>query len=346
MLSLHRASDRRPATRWGRARCLGAVLVLGAACTSDAAPLAVAPAASSGERPPAPKPDPSRSEPTCLGPLEAPLKLRAAAGTLTLGVLAGLKDSDDENLASLRGLALDLQRRGAEALVANGDVGDTAEAQVALLSALTATGLPVLVQPGNRELRADLDAAVAEVRRRGGKLTDLSHTRLIDLGDALLAGLPGGFERRQVRSEGACLYVQRDVELLAGALDKLQAGAAPTILVAPAPPRGEGARALDFSEGQNLGDPRLATLLTPQRAQFGLFGQVWESGGRAVDGAGKPVAPGAPAAQLYLNPGAADRTTWPMSDGSSANGLAALFTLRGRTATYEVVRAPTAAKTP
>ena len=37
-------------------------------------------------------------------------------------------------------------------------------------------------------------------------------------------------------------------------------------------------------------------------------GQVWESGGRAIDGAGKPVAPGAELERLYLNPGAADRT--------------------------------------
>jgi hypothetical protein len=267
-------------------------------------------------------------------------------GVLAIGVLAGLKDSDDDNLVVIKALAQELQRRGAEVLVADGDLGDTAEAQVALLSALTSTGLPVLAQPGNRELRADLDASIAEVRRRGGKLTDLSHTRLVDLGDALLAALPGGFERKQVRSEGACLYVQRDLDALAAFLDKVAPGAVPTILVAAAPPRGDNARALDFSDGQNLGDARLAPLLSAQRAQFGFFGQVWESGGRAIDGAGRSVAPGSASAQLYLNPGAADHTPWPMPDSSTSNGLAALFTLRGRMATFEPVRAPPAARTP
>ncbi len=322
----------------------GALLL--ASCTGSAQPPPAVAQTATGDRPAAPKPEPTRSDPACLGPLEAPLKLRAATGTLVLGVLAGLKDSDDDNLAHLKSLAAELQRRGAEALVANGDLGDTVEAQVALLSALSATGLPLLVEPGNRELRADLDAAEAEIRRRGGKLTDLSHTRLVDLGDALLVGLPGGFERKQVRNEGACLYVQRDLDLLAGLLDRLPPGAVPTILVAPAPPRGEGPRALDFSEGLNLGDARLGPLLAAQRAQFGLFGQVWESGGRALDGAGKPLAAGASSAQLYLNPGAADRTAWPMSDGSTANGLAALFTLRGRVATFEVVRAPAPVRSP
>jgi hypothetical protein len=331
----------------GVGRLVGqAVALLFWGCTSSAPPPPAAPQAAPGDRPAAAKPEPTRSDAACLGPLDAPLKLRAATGTLVLGVMAGLKDSDDDNLAHLKVLAAELQRRGAEVLVANGDLGDNAEAQVALLSALASTGLPLLVQPGNRELRADLDAAGAEVRRRGGKLTDLSHTRLVDLGDALLAGLPGGFERKQVRHEGACLYVQRDLDLLAGFLDKLPPGAVPTILVAAAPPRGEGARALDFSDGQNLGDGRLGPLLTAQRAQFGFFGQVWESGGRAVDGAGRALAAGAASAQLYLNPGAADRTAWPMSDGTSANGLAALFTLRGRLATFEVVRAPAPARSP
>jgi hypothetical protein len=108
------------------------------------------------------------------------------------------------------------------------------------------------------------------------------------------------------------------------------------LLVAAVPPRGADARALDVSDGQNLGDPRLAQLL--RRAPFGIFGQVWESGGRAIDGAGKPVAPGAEMAQLYLNPGAADRTPWPMADGTMSPGQAALLTVHGRKASVEFVR--------
>jgi hypothetical protein len=119
------------------------------------------------------------------------------------------------------------------------------------------------------------------------------------------------------------------------------------VLVAAVPPRGADAGGLDFSDGQNLGDPRLLPLLTPQRAPFGLFAQVWESGGRAVGPNGRPLPPATAAPQLWLNPGAADRTPWPMSDGSESHGLAALLTVRGRQASYELVRpAPAQARTP
>ena len=324
-----------------RRLCVRLLAVALAGCSEQQRSAAPAPAAPGERLPAAVRREPIRSDPACIGPLDAaPLKLRTATGELRLGVLAGLKDSGDDNVAGLRRMAFELQRRGADLLIASGDLGDTSDAQEALLGALSAPGLPLIVAAGNRELRAELDAAEADLRRRGTALTDLSHTRTVDLGDALVAGLPGAFERKQLRTEGACLYLQQDVDALAAFLDKQPAGAPPVLLVAAVPPRGEGAGALDASDGQNLGDPHLNTLLTTRRAAFGFFGQVWEAGGRAVDGAGKPVGPGVPAAQLYLNPGAADRTPWTMADGSIAHGLAALVSVRGRLASYEVVRAP------
>jgi hypothetical protein len=94
-----------------------------------------------------------------------------------------------------------------------------------------------------------------------------------------------------------------------------------------------------------VGDPRILPLLTRRRAPFGIFGQVWESGGRAVDGSGKPIAQGSVSDQLYLNPGAADRTVWPMADGSRIGGQAALLTVQGRRASVQLVRLPGAEKT-
>lgn len=285
---------------------------------------------------------PGRSDPACAGPFEGPqarVSLRAATGELKLGILAGLKDSDEDNLANLRALTAELVRRGATALLADGDLGDNGEAQTALLGVLTATGLPVLAVAGNRELRGELDGVEAELRKRGARLADLSHTRVVDLGDALVVGLAGTFDRRLLRADGACGYVRRDVDAVAAALDRLAAGPVPAILVAAVPPRGDGPLALDFSEGQNLGDPSLTALLSPRRAPFGVFGQVWEAGGRAVDGRGKPVPQDAPVEQLYLNPGAAERTPWPMSDGTRQAGLAALLTVRGRKAQVAFLRA-------
>jgi len=277
-----------------------------------------------------------RSDAACVAPFEAPgarEKLRAPAGELKLGVLAGLKDADEDNLASLRKLVGELKRRGAEVLVADGDLGDNPDEQDSLLGVLTESALPVLAVAGNREVRSELDAVEADLRQKGARIVDLSRTRVVELGDVTVVGLPGAFERRQLRTEGACVYVQKDIEALAAALDRLQP---PVLLVAAVPPRGQDSRALDVSEGQNVGDARLLALLP--KAQFGIFGQVWESGGRAVDGRGAPVPPKTESERLYLNPGAADRTPWPMADGSTVAGQAALLTIRGRKASWDPVR--------
>jgi hypothetical protein len=289
---------------------------------------------------PAPQGTPQRSDVACEAPPDAPssrVKLRAATGQLRIGVLAGLKDADDENLAVLKKLVAELQRRSADVLLADGDVGDNPDEQETLLGALADSGLPVLAVAGNREVRSDLDAAEAELRKKGAHIVDLSHERIVDLGDATLASLPGTFERRQVHADGACVYGQKDLDAL---LEALGRAAQPVVLVAALPPRGADKNALDVSEGQNVGDPRLLPLL--QRAPFGVFGQVWESGGRAIDGKGKPVAPGVESDRLYLNPGAADRTPWPMADGTTASGLAALVTIRGKKASWEKIAAPPA----
>ena len=308
-----------------------AVLAL-AACREKAAP---APAPAPTPVPPRPV-QPLRSDAACAAPFDSPgarEKLRAPSGEVKIGALAGLKDADEDNVAFIRRLVAELRRRGAEVLIADGDLGDNPDEQETLLGALTDSGLPVLAVAGNREVRSELDAAEGELRKKGARIVDLSHTRVVDLGDVTVVGLPGTFERRLLHAEGACVYVQKDIEAVAAALERIPP---PALLVAAVPPRGQDRNALDVSEGQNVGDPRLVPLL--QKAQFGIFGQVWESGGRAVDRNGAVVAPGTESERLYLNPGAADHTSWPLADGTTVAGQAALLTVRGRKATWQPIR--------
>ncbi len=317
-----------------RSAIVAAALLALSACREKAAPPA-APASAPAPARPVP---PLRSDAACAAPFDAPgarEKLRPATGELKIGALAGLKDADDENLAFIRKLVSELQRRGADVLIADGDVGDNPDEQETLLGTLVESGLPVLAVAGNREVRSELDAAEGELRKKGARIVDLSHARVVDLGDATVVGLPGTFERRLVHADGACVYVQRDIDAVAAALDRI---APPVVLVAAVPPRGQDRNALDVSEGQNIGDPRLLPLL--QKAQFGIFGQVWESGGRAIDRKGTPVPQRTESEQLYLNPGAADHTPWPLSDGTTVAGQAALLTIRGRKATWETIRFP------
>jgi len=322
------------------------VLLLAAfACSCSRKPSSTQPgAASPVAQQPAPPLAQQRSDPACAAPIDSPAsraQVRVASGTIRIGALAGLKDAGDENVAHLRKLVAEVVRRGAEVLVADGDVGDNLDEQQTLLGVLTETGVPVVVAAGNREVRSELDAAENELRKKGAKLWDLSRVRVVDAGDALLVGLPGTFDRRLLHADGACIYGQRDIDALAAFLDRLPAKDPPVVLVMAVPPRGRDKSALDATESQNVGDPRVVPLLTRRRAPFGIFGEVWEAGGRAIDGSSSPVAPGTSSEQLYLNPGAADRTPWLMVDGTRVSGQAALLTVQGRRATMDVVRVGT-----
>src|SRR5437764_9021698 len=127
-----------------RSKALSAAVALAlAGCREQAATPAPQPPVPA----PAPQATPQRSDTSCEAPPEAPsarVKLRAAAGQVRIGVLAGLKDADDDNVAVLRRLVAELKRRGAEVLLADGDLGDNSDEQETLLGALVESGLPVL----------------------------------------------------------------------------------------------------------------------------------------------------------------------------------------------------------
>src|SRR6267143_1107789 len=135
------------------------------ACREKVAPPAAAP--------PAPtlslQTSPLRTDAACAAPFDAPgarEKLRAATGQLRIGVLAGLKDADEDNVAWIRKLVAELKGRGADVLIAAGDLGDNPDEQETLLGAVAESGLPVIAVAGNREVRSDLDAA-GDRRGRG-----------------------------------------------------------------------------------------------------------------------------------------------------------------------------------
>jgi len=70
-------------------------------------------------------------------------------------------------------------------------------------------------------------------------------------------------------------------------------------------------------------------VLQQAKIQFGVFGHILESGGRATDLAGKKqVKPNTLSAELFVNPGPAFADPWPLNGGAVSHGMAALLTLR------------------
>jgi hypothetical protein len=113
------------------------------------------------------------------------------------------------------------------------------------------------------------------------------------------------------------------------------------VLLSHGPPHQSGKQALDFVPGAgNVGDPALRALLKQAQIPFGLFGHILEAGGHATDLDGKPLPPQRPFKSLYLDQGSVNPLPWKMNDGTTSYGLAAIFTLQGTQASYEMMRLP------
>jgi hypothetical protein len=89
-----------------------------------------------------------------------------------------------------------------------------------------------------------------------------------------------------------------------------------------------------------VGDPKLADLLKRMKVPFGVFGHILEAGGHATDLGGKPLAQKKLFPALYVDQGSANPLIWKMNDGTTAYGLAAILTVDGKQASYEVLKAP------
>jgi Icc-related predicted phosphoesterase len=324
------------------------------------------------ELPPAPTPQPAaprvqappaavsgKTQPDCVGPFTAQgesteltiegrtFKRTGATLTVTnpdadhqvvLGVLANFKEVTAENLINLKKYFAFFTAEKAEAILVDGDSGDTSEEIKASLEAIAQTKLPVLVIPGNREPRADFQKAVAEVNQRHPNVLNLTQIRLVNFDDASIVSLPGYYDRRYLTPGAAgCQYFKEDVD---GLTPILAAATYPVVLLSHAEPHGTTPDAIDaFPEG-NAGDNALTLFLQAHPVPFGVFANMHEAGGRATDLASAVIRPGEAREKLYLNPGAADATPWPLNDGTRSYGMAATLTIDEGKGSYRVYRAP------
>jgi Icc-related predicted phosphoesterase len=254
------------------------------------------------------------------------------------GVLANLKEATDENLLNLRKYVLFFEERKVEAVLVAGDVAERQGPIVRLLEPLAATGLPVLVVPGNHEARADFRAALDELAKAHPNVVDMTRVRLVRFDDASIVSLPGYHDPAFITlGEEGCQYHAEDVEALAPIV---AAARGPAVLLAHAEPYGHGGMAIDAVADGNAGDARLTRFLRSGAIPFVVGANIHEAGGRATDLESNPVKEGEPAPRLLLNPGAADAVGWQQRDGSRVQGLAATLTIQAGRGTFHLFRAP------
>ncbi len=261
----------------------------------------------------------------------------AKGDTLVIGAITDIKEDSDDNKANLRHFAAWLTQNKADLILVAGDTGETAAQIEGALGVLAETKLPVFAISGNREGRKAFTAAMKSLRAKYGNVFSLNALRRVAMPQLEVISMPGYFNPHYIHAEDGCRYLPSDV---GSVVDLAKLARAPTLLISHGGPKQEGPLAIDrTSEGDNVGDPELAKAIALAKIPFGVFGNIHEAGGHATDLSGKAVVkPGELVDSLYLHPGPADAVRWGMNDKSESVGMAALLTVKGGKAKYEVLR--------
>lgn len=263
-----------------------------------------------------------------------------AAKKPTLGLLAGIKDLEPETKAMLDTFLAAFDKADVDAIVIGGDTSSEPDGLDQILEYLgKATNRPLLVIAGNMERGAALNYSILKQRKAGAlHMLNLDVIRRYD-GDGVDVVTVGGYhDKAYLHLAGGCLYKDKDLD----ALERAAADADdPAVLLTHGPPRQKGQRAIDYVPGaDNVGDPRLSSLLAKTKITFGIHGHILEAAGTATDLTGKPLPQKKPHPALFVNQGSANPLPWKLNDGTTSYGLAALLTIDGKKASYEILRGP------
>lgn len=264
-----------------------------------------------------------------------------------LGVIANIKEDTPENLKNITAILEFFKAEKVDAIVVDGDLGET-EAQIkTVLTPIAAMDLPVFVIIGNLEKKADFNNAVKAVNATRSNVINLNFTRMVVLDDAVLVSMPGYYDKSYLHAgEEGCNYKASDVEATK-AIIQAAGTTKPVVLISHGPPRQDGVDGIDrMSPGEtNVGDAELAKLIRDSGVKFGVFANIQEAGGRGTNVAGNSlVGEGKLADELLLNPGPADAVAWKMNDRTESVGMAATMTVKGKQASFKLLRLQAAAQ--
>ncbi len=266
----------------------------------------------------------------------------AAPKEAKIGLLAAVKDFSADTQANLKSFVAAFHKAGVSGIVVDGDsaygVDDQDSTLTDLFTWLGDQGLPVYGIIGNSESRSSFNRALLAAFRKHATVINLNLVRRVDGDGFTLVSLPGYYDARYIHESAGCRYKPEDAQ----ELSRIVRGApSPVVLVTHGPPKQAGKNALDVTDdGHNVGDPDLAAAIAEARINFGVFGHILESGGRATDLEGrKPVRPGVFASALYLNPGPAFADPWGLNGGGVSHGMAAILTIKNGKGEWQQVKA-------
>lgn len=254
-----------------------------------------------------------------------------------LGALADIKDATENTLKNLKFFIREFKKAAVDAIVVAGDLAEEAADIRSVVLTLADSELPVFVIIGNREGIRDYDMAVGAVAEVKKNVFDLNRIRYVHGDDFDLVSLPGYHDPNHVRTKDGCAYSIEDV----ADVPRIAARAvSPVVLVSHGPPRGSAKTSLDFTDTEaHVGDPRLARVIQTSGIPFGIFANVMEAGGSGVSADfSSPVPPGTWAERLYVNTGSASSFPWKLNSGEESWGMAMLFRIQGKKASYQVLR--------
>jgi Icc-related predicted phosphoesterase len=255
-----------------------------------------------------------------------------------LGLVSDIKDATEQTLRNLRHFIGEFKKRGADALIAAGDLAEEAPDIRNVVLTLAESELPTFVIIGNREGIRDYEAAVSAVAQTKKNLFDLNKIRYVGGDDFDLVSLPGYHNANHVRAKDGCAYTREDL----ADVPRIAARAVnPVVLVSHGPPRGTAKTSLDWTDTEtNVGDPRLAWVIQTSGIPFGVFGNVMEAGGSGVSSDfNTPIPPGTWADRLYVNVGSASSFPWKLNNGEVSTGMAMVLRIKGKKGSFEVLRA-------
>lgn len=265
--------------------------------------------------------------------------------SVTFGVISDIHG--EVNRARLAGKML--AERGVSYILVAGDIslneclregrGDSCDDTDEIITALETLALlhiPILAIPGNHELQGDWESALSEIIPYHQNVLDMTQRRVFDGDDVDIVSLPGyqireSADQQFIPDNGFYAspgMIRRTGDFAQGLDDTI------FLLVHGAGRTGSPGPATIYS-GEDVGDNETTQMMRDAGIRFAVVGNIHEAAGIATTLYGQPVPEGEFADEFVLNVGTLQN--WRLLDGRTMNGSAAIITVEGNQAKYEMI---------